>query len=618
MRLCCCLLGLLAALAVTDAAAGEPAKITTHDNFNPAGRLQDGVLSLALYAGLGAWYPEGDSSRPWTIAAFGEDGKPLTVPSPLIRVPAGTTVHASVRNTLTLPLRVHGLCERPGICEPITVLPGETREFQFALKIAGTFSYTASTTSLEAPVYRLRDDSQLGGAIVVDAPSADLRDRLFVLGLIKNKQGFSEPEITVINGRSWPHTERLRHAVGDEVHWRVLNLSRSPHAMHLHGFYFDVESTGDGIQDTVYADADRRRVVTEYMPAGRTMTLSWIPERPGNWLFHCHMLQHMMPSDELHGGLGAAHTHDAAAAGMSGLVLGIEVTGDGRSDAVHDSARRKLRLIVEADDRHGNAPAYKVGLVASPPAPRVGDRAVPGPVMVLARGEPVTVEIENRLNEPTAIHWHGIELESYDDGVPGYGATAGRVTPPVDPGGTFTARFTPSRAGTFIYHTHWHNSAQLSAGIYGPLIVLEAGQTWDPVTDHLVVLGLDGPNRPRPDEPFVVNGDSKPRPLELKAGVAHRLRIINITPENTGLVVQLLSRLDLMQWTPVGKDGAELPTQQRNVRAARQQVAVGETYDFELAPMEPRPEGFGLWMELRRSNGELLFQWPVRVRLGSD
>ncbi|MGH8222566.1 MAG: multicopper oxidase domain-containing protein [Woeseiaceae bacterium] len=610
MRLSCGILGLLAALAATSAAAGEPAKIRTHDNLDPAGRLQDGVLTLALWTGLGEWYPEGKSSRPWTIAAFGEEGKPLTIPSPLIRVPEGTTVHASVRNTLALPLRVYGLCERPGTCEPMTILPGETRELRFALKIAGTFHYTAST-SHESPMYRLRDDSQLGGAIVVDAPGADLRHRIFVIGLIKEQQGPSMPEVTVINGRSWPHTERLHYAVGDEVRWRVLNLSSSPHAMHLHGFYFDVESTGDGIQDMVYARAERRRVVTEYMPRGETMTLSWIPERPGNWIFHCHMLMHMMPPDELHGGRDAAHAYDAAAAGMAGLVLGIEVTGDRRSDAVADSARRKLRLIVEPDDRHGTAPAYKVDLVTSPPAPRVGDRAVPGPVMVLARGEPVAVEIENRLNEPTAIHWHGIELESYDDGVPGYGATAGRVTPPVDPSGTFTARFTPSRAGTFIYHTHWHNAAQLSAGIYGPLVVLEPGQAWDPVTDHLVVLGLDGPNRARPNEPFVVNGDAKPRPLDLKAGVAHRLRIINITSENTGLVVQLLSRLDPIQWTPVGKDGADLPAAQRKVRAARQQVAVGETYDFELAPMQPQPEG--LWMELRRSSGEFLFQWPVRV-----
>jgi len=81
--------------------------------------------------------------------------------------------------------------------------------------------------------------------------------------------------------------------------------------------------------------------------------------------------------------------------------------------------------------------------------------------------------VVNHLQEPTAIHWHGIELDSYSDGVPGFGGTAGSVTPPVAPGGTFTARFTPPRAGTFIYHTHWHNSAQLAGGIYGPLIVLE-------------------------------------------------------------------------------------------------------------------------------------------------
>jgi FtsP/CotA-like multicopper oxidase with cupredoxin domain len=606
------LLGLLAALATMVAAASEAARITTHDNLEPAGSLRDGVLTLALYGGLGTWYPEGDSSRPWTIAAFGEEGEPLTVPSPLIRVPVGTTIHATIRNTLALPLRIDGLCDRPGTCEPTTVEPGKSRELRFALKTAGTFYYTASTTSEDAPLYRLRDDSQLGGAIIVETESAEPLDRLFVIGLIKDKQGYAEPHTTVINGRSWPYTERMRYSIGDYVHWRVLNLSRSPHAMHLHGFYFNVESTGDGIRDTMYENSDYRRVVTEFMPAGRTMTVSWVPERPGNWLFHCHMLEHMMPADELHGGQGTAHPHDAAAAGMAGLILGIEVNGEYRSDTVEDRARRKLRLIVEPDDRHGAEAAYKVDLVASPPAPRASDRAVPGPIMVLTRGEPVAVEIENRLNEPTAIHWHGIELESYDDGVPGYGATAGRVTPPVRPGEFFTARFTPPRAGTFIYHTHWHNSAQLSAGIYGPLVVLEPGRTWDPVTDHLIVLGLDGPNRPRPDEPFVVNGYPEPRPLELKAGIAHRLRIINITPDNTGLVVQLLSRLDPMQWTPVAKDGAELPAAQRNMRAARQPVAVGETYEFELAPMEPRSDG--LWMELRRSNGELVFQWPVSVR----
>jgi FtsP/CotA-like multicopper oxidase with cupredoxin domain len=47
----------------------------------------------------------------------------------------------------------------------------------------------------------------------------------------------------------------------------------------------------------------------------------------------------------------------------------------------------------------------------------------------------------------TAIHWHGIELDSYFDGVPGWGGTAGSVTPPIAAGQRFTAKFTPPRAG---------------------------------------------------------------------------------------------------------------------------------------------------------------------------
>jgi FtsP/CotA-like multicopper oxidase with cupredoxin domain len=232
--------------------------------------------------------------------------------------------------------------------------------------------------------------------------------------------------------------------------------------------------------------------------------------------------------------------------------------------------------------------------------------------MVLTRGEPVAVEVVNRLKEPTSIHWHGIELESYDDGVAGFGGTRGSVTPPVAPGGTFTARFTPSRAGTFIYHTHWHNAAQLAGGVYGPLIVLEPGQAYDPSTDHIVVLGLDGKYVAPPDEKFVVNGETRPSPLVLEAGTRHRLRFINITADNVALTVQLVAGFDPIQWTLVGKDGSEMPATQRTTGPARQLVSVGETYDFELAPMPPTP--VGLWMELRRGNGELIFQWPVRVR----
>lgn len=588
--------------------ANAPSVVTTHDNVRPAGRLENGVLAISLRAGVGRWYPEGQTSPSRDIEALGEEGQPLMVPSPLIRARVGTVVKVSIRNTLGAPIRVHGLCDRPGTCEPLTIASGTTGEAQFKLGAAGTFYYWASTRNQPLS---LRDgaDSQLGGVIVADDAGVDPRERFFVLAMLRKEAGVIGTEIAVVNGRSWPLSERLRHAVGDTVRWRVVNISPSAHAMHLHGFYFNVESTGDGMNDT-RSVAGGSRGVTARVTVGGTFAMSWVPERPGNWLFHCHMLEHMLPND--HDGHAPAHA-DTTAAGMAGLVLGVHVTGPNNRETISDNARRKFQLSINPDTRLGAVPSYKVDISeAGVAAPRINERAAPGPILLVTRGQPVAMEILNHLNEPTAIHWHGLELESYDDGVADFGGLPGSITPPVAPHGTFTARFTPPRAGTFIYHTHWHNPGQLSGGIYGPLVVLEPGQRYDPESDHIVVLGLEGKYRNIPNEPFAVNGEVEPRPLELKGGIPHRLRFINITGDGVGLTVQLLSVHDPIRWMLLAKDGAEVPASQRSMRPARQQIGVGETYDFELAPMMPRSEG--LWMELRRGSGELVFQWPVRIK----
>ncbi len=103
----------------------------------------------------------------------------------------------------------------------------------------------------------------------------------------------------VVNGRSWPHTERLSYNVGDTVRWRVLNVSADVHPMHLHGFYYRVVARGDGTGDTSYSEARRDLIVTQRMVPGQTMQLTWIPERAGNWLFHCHIPRHFAPRGPL-------------------------------------------------------------------------------------------------------------------------------------------------------------------------------------------------------------------------------------------------------------------------------------------------------------------------------
>ena len=597
-------------VSMAPSAAGA---VSTNDNARPAGRLDGNVLNVRLYGDVGSWRPEGPKGAPIEVAAFGEEGADLSIPGPLIRVREGTTVVLTLRNALRSELRVYGLCTRPSTCDPVSVASGASQEIRFSLNAPGTYFYWAATGP-EAVNMRQRRDTQLGGAIVVDPREGSPADRVFVISSFGERPPPLQPrsresDIFAINGSSWPDTEKLHHQVGDRVRWRIINLSFTAHAMHLHGFYFAAEATGDIGAERRLARGEQRTAVTEFIAPGRTFMMSWTPERPGNWLFHCHMTAHMSaPSDGGH----ATHGANDGAAGMGGLVLGIQVTGTGTSEAQNGRAPRQLSLVLrEEPNRYGNQSGFRMDLEGVD-APRLNSGPVPGPVIVLARGEPVEITIVNRMTEPTAIHWHGIELDSYFDGVPGWGGEPGNLAPPVAAGESFVAKFTPPRAGTFIYHTHWHKDAQLAGGLYGPLIVLEPGERYDPETDHVVVIGLNGVLKENESKLFVLNGTATPDPIVMRAGVPNRLRLINISANGVALWVFLVEGAQFVQtmWKPLAKDGATLPAEQTALRPARQLLSVGETYDFEIQPARSQQ----LWLEVRRPDGGWLLQAPIRIR----
>jgi FtsP/CotA-like multicopper oxidase with cupredoxin domain len=604
------LASLLAALAAPIAPATR--SIQLNDNLQPAGHLANGVLTLRLVAAPGGWRPNGSGGATVEVDAFGEEGRELSTPGPLIRAPEGTIAAVSLRNELGRELRVFGLCAKPGPCDPISIAAGERREVRFVLGAPGTYSYWASSTATTV-LQRPRGESQLGGAIIVDPREGAAADRVMVISVFHDGAPIGPclnppPDaVFAINGASWPHTSRLRYEVGDTVRWRVINLSCDPHAMHLHGFHFTVEAVGDGNVDRPLPSAEQRTEVTELLPGGRTFALSWVPTRSGNWLFHCHMVAHMAErSPSPH----AAHGAEAGRAGMAGLVMGIEVAGPPEAVVEAPKAPRRLTLrLREEPKRYGDHPGYRMDLEGTE-APRLDPGPVPGPLLVLYRGEPAEITVVNEMTEPTAIHWHGIEIESYFDGVPGFGGLGANIAQPIAPGESFVARLAPPRAGTFIYHTHWHDEAQLAGGLYGALIVLEPGERFDPETDHVVMIGLNGVLVPGQPAPLALNGLAKPAPVRLRAGVPHRLRLINITANNVGLQAFLMNGLEVGQWTPLAKDGATLPVEQAAVRPARQPIGVGETYDFEIRPSAPQ----NLWLEVRAGNGQWLLQAPVEIR----
>jgi manganese oxidase len=579
---------LLVALGSTTVATGAP--ILPNDNRHPAGHLEAGVLTLHLELRPGEWQPE--SNRPLTIPvyAFAEAGKPAEDPGPLVRVEEGTRIHVTVENHLPVPATVHGLHSRPGkIDDAFALAPGERHECTFDAGAPGTYFYWADTRKIDfPPPSRLEEDTELAGAFIVDRRGAPRDDRVFVINLWATRVFESAfREQLGINGRAWPDTERLVVNQGQAVHWRIINPTTSDHAMHLHGFFYTVTGTGDSERFEEYASGQERHVVTEHIDTGQTFEMTWLPERPGNWLFHCHMTGHMSTetAPELAGpesSLTATlhHDHDTHS-GMYGLVLGITVRPGSAAPAASPSPwtpARRLRLDVRerAASRYVPAgPAFFLEGVSR------GLSNV-GPPIVLTRSEPVEITVTNESQESTAVHWHGIELESYYDGVPGWSAADGQLAPEILPGSSFVVRMTPPRAGTFIYHTHWHKVDQLSSGLYGPLIVLDPGQTLDPATDKVFLIARAGGDANH--DPLLLNGSPQPNELHLTPGVRYRFRFINITPNDSFLIASLTRDAHVAQWRAISKDGAALPATQAVTKESSQLITVGETYDFEFVP----------------------------------
>ncbi len=553
----------------------DSARVQPNDNRHPAGHLKNGVLHLALEVRMARWFPEADDGPSILVPVFAEVGKAPSVPGPLIRVPTGTVVEVSIANRLTdSTIAVQGFLTRPAAArDSLPIPPGEVRKLRFTVGAPGTYWYKARAGHLRD----VTEAEQLAGAFIVDPPGAVKPDRIFVI----NIWGEMADSVTwrnalTINGKSWPYTERLQLTVGDSVHWRIVNPSVRPHPMHLHGFFFEVGSVGTMTGDTLYAPGARRQVVTEDLRAGRTMTMAWSPERPGNWLLHCHIGFHVIP-EGARLDPGGQHTHDHDH--MAGLVLGIEVRAPDSYHAPERLDPARLRMIIEEQPPHRDT-LRTIGIAIGPPG-HEGVPQSPGPLLLAEQGRPLDVTVVNRLAQSTAIHWHGLELDSYWDGVAGWSGAGNMLARPIAAGDSFVAHLTVPRAGTFIYHTHLNDLSQITAGLYGPLVVLEPGKAFDPSRDHLFTVGWDGPSKLA--LPIVVNGATTEPPLEIAAGVPHRLRFVNIGVAYR-VPVELRRDSALANWRVVAVDGADLPAGQQQDVPAQRVFDVGMTFDALFTP----------------------------------
>lgn len=569
--------------------AHEPEPISANQNRTPGGVLRDGVLTIALEARAGLWRPQRDAGDGVVVPAFGEVGKPLQIPGPLIRVRSGTQLRITLRNTLDKLLIVQGLHSRPAERTDTLHIPaGSTRAITIEAGAPGTYYYYGTTTDSPVEV-RAGDDSQLTGAFVVDPATGPVSDdRIFVLGLwfspaVKGPTPRPVREIMVINGKSWPDTERLSYQVGESVRWRWINATSSSHPMHLHGFYFNVLTRGSWAADTTIAPRQRRDVATELMLPGATMDITWQAQREGNWVFHCHFAFHV--SDELYlapknSGAHADHGGKVAAHSMAGLVLGIHISPNPAVTALKSSEpARSLRLVAQqrADTTIKGRPRFGYSVLADRALPHADSLRSPGPLLVLRRGQPVAIRVLNMLNEATAVHWHGIELESFPDGVPGWSGTPARIMPPIAPRDSFIAEFVPPRAGTFMYHSHSNELGQILGGLVGPLIVLDGSDKLDESRERVFLVSAAGASEE--EARFgLVNGEFEHPPMHLEAKTTYRFRFINIG--DWRVMFTLLDHRGFPVTRMIAKDGADLA--EPVAGPLNLLTGPGETADFEV------------------------------------
>lgn len=601
-------------------AGAQQVSITGSDNQQPAGALVDGVLTVDLIAEEGMWYPSGEKGFGLPMYAFRQADGPLQIPGPLIRVTQDAEVVVNIRNGLPDGV-IHLTGFRADSASPgevVRIPVGETRTLRLSAGMPGVFLYWASMGGAPRSERVRRLDSQLSGAFVVDPPGSVESDRILVLGeyIQRDSVGLLLASQFTINGRSRPSTEIIDAQVAETNTWHILNDTPQDHPMHMHGMHYRVAGgTEDSGYQRIPAD-EQREVVTERVEAGGTMTMEFEPKNAGNWLFHCHIVDHVDPADmySVRGPVAREYDHFAEAH-MSGMALGIRALGTDKYDTDAQPGRRLTMELNGEEGYFGSNPGISVafndrGSSGNPPT-------IPGPPLFLNKNELVSIAVVNNLDEPTSIHWHGMELKSYYDGAVGFGGNGTSITPPIQPGQSFEVRMQPPRSGTFLYHTHLNDEDQLSAGLYGAMIVTDIGEPFDPTTDRLFVIGLLGATNPqglRFDGPRIGINGSTSHEQEFSVGREYRLRIMNIADNNAGFAVWLNSPTGNEQWTPVAKDGADLPTShQRPLTAQRQIVSVGETFDFLWTPQRPGV----YWLEVRRGgNGEFMGQARLVVGPG--
>jgi plastocyanin len=254
-----------------------------------------------------------------------ETGANTGIPGPTIRAEVGDTVRIHFRNNdshykFPHSLHAHGLryaAESDGAyiaTEPhrpgTAVTYGHTYTYEYTVppSSVGTWPYHDHSVAQEIkkPASGTRSsvgnnatpgiaignssammelNAQLGllGVIAVTDRNTQLVDKEFVLvfhDLYADDIPSIVQDLDLFNGYAFiDNTPTFSAKVGDRVRWRIIALGKEFHVFHLHAHRWS-----DGI----------RNVDSQILGPSTSLTIEYTEDNPGDWLYHCHVIDHMM------------------------------------------------------------------------------------------------------------------------------------------------------------------------------------------------------------------------------------------------------------------------------------------------------------------------------------
>ena len=123
---------------------------------------------------------------------------------------------------------------------------------------------------------------------------------------------------------------------------------------------------------------------------------------------------------------------------------------------------------------------------------------IPGPTLNFNEGEYAIIYVKNEMSVESSIHWHGMLLPNFYDGVPYLS------TPPIEPGKTLKYEFAIKQSGTYWYHSH--TMLQEQSGVFGSIVIQPREKTLEYDREQVLVLSDWTNEKPRDVMRFLKRG----------------------------------------------------------------------------------------------------------------